>query len=628
MDNNQNFKEHKDDHVLGHTQSGKPINYRSEELHQKLNYTPQDHIDASKLHQKNMIHHSDMSRKLFSKNPEASMEHKKTSDQHSRAAFQHAEKGGMYKSEQMDNNQPQQLVYAFDGDEIGKRHAQAILSDDLDQVKEISEAITNANNHVRDFVEQNGGQWISGGGDEGSFIAPPEFVDLLEQLRKDYQYIIQATLSIGYGQTISQAGKALLVAKERGKDQVVQYDDQVEQEVQQIEEEGSEPESDEHKKIKAVLSSEPNSNEEPQNTDQEVESSDPQQKDNNLGYDSGYNNSDPEVIGDSYEANDVASPSIQKPNLTPQNPIPEATSADLPESERLMNEELPDPESQPAEQPKPGPKGYGDSESEENSTDVEGEQMEPQADMPIENATSDEAEQTEAENMGGEQHCPSCTCSDHQEPIEDVLDQHIDNAQDYQESIDDGQPSNTDELLDAHLDNSQDMLDTMDDQGISRPADYNEKDGDMGLSEEDAGEPDLSEVLQGGLDQHADNIQREKVTQMVGEALEGFKAQKKILDKAKEQAPELYDSCIAMLKAMIELCSLAGLDNSGEAEQEVNEIEGQAESPEEAPGAEGEQAPQDDACPNCGHTQEAPEAAPQEEVEEAAPGESAKAPQF
>ena len=81
-----------------------------------------------------------------------------------------------------------------------------------------------------------------------------------------------------------------------------------------------------------------------------------------------------------------------------------------------------------------------------------------------------------------------------------------------------------------------------------------------------------------------------------------FKSQKAILDKAKEQAPELYNSCISMLKAMIELCSLAGLDE-GQAEQEVNEIEGQGEAPEEIPGEEG--APKEHACPNCGHQKEA-----------------------
>ena len=67
-------------------------------------------------------------------------------------------------------------------------------------------------------------------------------------------------------------------------------------------------------------------------------------------------------------------------------------------------------------------------------------------------------------------------------------------------------------------------------------------------------EPNLDEVLRDGLDCHADGIQREKVIDMVGEALDAFKAQKSILDKAKEQAPGLYDACIMLLRAMIELC--------------------------------------------------------------------------
>jgi len=157
----------------------------------------------------------------------------------------------------------------------------------------------------------------------------------------------------------------------------------------------------------------------------------------------------------------------------------------------------------------------------------------------------------------------------------------------------------------------------MDPNGVSRPADYDQKQGDMGLSEEDAGqsdEPNLDEVLRDGLDSHADSIQREKVIDMVGEALDAFKGQKQILDKAKEQAPELYNSCIAMLRAMIELCSLAGIDQS-QPEQEVNEIEGQGASPEEAPGAEGQ--PPEEACPNCGHGKQQPNAAPQEGSPEA-----------
>src|SRR5208282_4058449 len=99
----------------------------------------------------------------------------------------------------MDNQKPSQLFFAFDGDSIGRRHAEAILSDDVNNISNVSSEITAANEMVKDFVESNGGQMVSFGGDEGVFSAPAEFVELLEQLRKDYQYMVGATLSIGYG---------------------------------------------------------------------------------------------------------------------------------------------------------------------------------------------------------------------------------------------------------------------------------------------------------------------------------------------------------------------------------------------------------------------------------------------
>ena len=75
----------------------------------------------------------------------------------------------------MDNQKPSQLYFAFDGDNIGERHAQAILGDNPEEISNISHEITLANEMVRDFVESNGGQMVSFGGDEGIFSAPAEF---------------------------------------------------------------------------------------------------------------------------------------------------------------------------------------------------------------------------------------------------------------------------------------------------------------------------------------------------------------------------------------------------------------------------------------------------------------------
>lgn len=100
---------------------------------------------------------------------------------------------------------------------------------------------------------------------------------------------------------------------------------------------------------------------------------------------------------------------------------------------------------------------------------------------------------------------------------------------------------------------------------ISRPEGYGSNTaGDMGMDgtngpQENGEDPDLSSILEEGLDEHADGIQRERVVQMTSQALQQFKGCKQILENAKMQTPQLYTASITMLKAMIEMASLLGL---------------------------------------------------------------------
>ena len=73
-------------------------------------------------------------------------------------------------------------------------------------------------------------------------------------------------------------------------------------------------------------------------------------------------------------------------------------------------------------------------------------------------------------------------------------------------------------------------------------------------------EPDMSDVMQGGLEDHEDDQKRQQVLDMVGQTLAGFKANKAALEESKEQNQGLYNSCIQMLRSMIELCKLLGLE--------------------------------------------------------------------
>lgn len=115
----------------------------------------------------------------------------------------------------------------------------------------------------------------------------------------------------------------------------------------------------------------------------------------------------------------------------------------------------------------------------------------------------------------------------------------------------------------------------------SRPEDYaSNTPGDMGMDEKHAEEenPDLSSVLKEGLDSQASNIDKEKVRDMVGQALAGFKASKQILEKAREQAPDFYQASIAMLAAMIKMAEMLGLSGGAQASDAVPGAESGQES--------------------------------------------------
>jgi minimal CRISPR polymerase-like protein len=69
-------------------------------------------------------------------------------------------------------------------------------------------------------------------------------------------------------------------------------------------------------------------------------------------------------------------------------------------------------------------------------------------------------------------------------------------------------------------------------------------------------------IFKESLDNSADSIQKEKVVQMVSQALQGFKASKDMIEQAKDQNPQLYGACISMVRAMIEMCKMMGLNST------------------------------------------------------------------
>ena len=129
---------------------------------------------------------------------------------------------------------------------------------------------------------------------------------------------------------------------------------------------------------------------------------------------------------------------------------------------------------------------------------------------------------------------------------------------------------------------------------ISRPEGFEQNTPeDMGTGgpnppEEGHSEPDLSDVLEEGLNDHADGIQRERVIQTVSQALTQFKNAKQGLEEMRMTNPQLYQASISMLKAMIEMASLLGLGQGDSQSASQPGMVGQSEQTESNLGQEQE----------------------------------------
>lgn len=382
------------------------------------------------------------------------------------------------------------LILAYDGDNAGRLVGRAILGNDLNELSAVSHRIELGHEIVRSWVESHGGSVISGGGDEGTFQVPEEALEDIERLRQDYLYSTNLTMTIGVGQTLSEAGKSLMVGKFRGKNAVVRYDDAVEAELIQAQEnvEKGIGSSEEKKLSDAYL---------------KPEDGNPVPKED-------------EIAG--FIKQDLNPPGITKPDPSKEPPIGQGSSMETESNNNAVLDNT-----------------MKESVREQNSENI-------LVTDPVEQAA--EANNQKAADVHSK------------EGINAILE-----AIEQEEG-----GGETEEDLMDHID-AEDLAIGKETEGnVSRPEGFSEQNtpNDMGLGEDapEAASPDVSGVLQEGLDSHAENMQREKVVDMIGQALAGFKAQKHILERAKEKAPELYNSCLAMLKSMIEMSKMLGLGQS------------------------------------------------------------------
>lgn len=505
-----------------------------------------------------------------------------------------------------------QWILAYDGDNAGRLVGRAILSDNPQSLSDVSQRINLGHEIVKQWAEKRGGSIISGGGDEGTFQIPMFAIQDIGQLRVDYQNATNLTMSVGVGRTLSEAGKSLIVSKFRGKNQVVFYDTTVEQEILKVQDhlvQGN-ASAEEKKQGEAYLqpkvqgttmnkdqSLDPNASQkhncpycqelETQNIHdedcpycQQMGAHDP----NSEGHadDCPYcavMNHDPGAEGHTDDCPYCQEALMHDPNM-------EGHEADCPYCTRAAAEyggddQSVDPSAPPAET-LPTTQSSQDYARQDLPT--------PDLDKPpaisrypdklAAPTDTDTNENIKLQDLQGEENETPQTSQaidpESEETVQSIMEE-IDALSPDQQAP----RQEVNQTDDANL-----AIGTNMEGNVSRVDSYSQDvPTDLGLGEQpENGAPDISSVLQEGLDNHSDSIQRERVCDMVGQALEGFKASKMILERAKTEAPQLYDASIAMLKAMIEMCKMLGLTGEESGQEKLNDVLAEPSVPAEEPG--------------------------------------------
>lgn len=127
---------------------------------------------------------------------------------------------------------PAEMIYvSFDGDNIGNAVARAERTDDEQALAAISTKINAGQNLFQQWVQQNGGQVVEQGGDEGLAKIPGSALERIEEFRAQYLALVGATCSVGVGNKISEATDARMLAKLKGKNRTEQFNETTRQEL-------------------------------------------------------------------------------------------------------------------------------------------------------------------------------------------------------------------------------------------------------------------------------------------------------------------------------------------------------------------------------------------------------------
>ncbi len=493
---------------------------------------------------------------------------------------------------------------AADGDGIGKLVGRAVIANDVDELHKVSNRIDAAQDFILHWCGDVGGKKISGGGDEFTAAIPPEAKDGLKDLRASIEKSFGYTISVGVGRNLSEAGTALLVAKLRGKDCIVYFNKHIKDDIKKAKRRVREGRAtqEEYKLSEAYL----------EKSDNMGKICDLHKRERHRAHVHALHKHE-EGFHHPHTSKDTSDPVPFNPDNEDNRTDDCAYCQDLDAVENAdgsagMHDCDACKEYDKDQQIMGGIDTdncpYCQEHDALNSSDG-GDNCEmcqeynaAQGTKELENIIG---AQNDPENFQGVDHICNCPdCPKHDSTALEVQDQAAQRPDDcpecqemYGQAIENepGQTGQTDPKLQGH-ETAEQVLDLLDQEpgtgdqtpsqeakkidntelpqgdqmreGTSVPEDFGQaQKNDISDPEKDMAqgdEPDMAGVLQSGLDDHANEQKKQEVLNMVAQTLAGFKANKASLEATKEQNQALYQSCIQMLKSMIELCKLLGLE--------------------------------------------------------------------
>lgn len=416
------------------------------------------------------------------------------------------------------------MYVAVNGDGVGEKIGNAILSDDHQGLSSLSRKFKDAHGAIEKWAQKRGGEVVASAGDESIFSLPAEAVGELESIKNNYAQNSGGTLTIGVGETISQASKALIYGKLNDKNQIVEYEPQMDdylsdsdegQEEDQGQEEIPSPDdldesaSEEGRQEEGVEGEEENteppheqgmSPEENMVHDAE-EQEDDEQDDDNIEADA-----EPEVFGGNTE------------------PIDEDVDQDIEDDiENQVGDELEDPQAE-----------TGDVVSNEDEDGFEDQDPEEFGDVNDGQGESDYSDENEGQEFGDADEIPDTDGeSDYNdEDIPELTEDDIDGGQgqeEGQEEQEDG--SDADSFLNEMMHSN--------------------------MEGEEEQDPETAELKQ-----------------KIFTALQSLKENKDMLDQIKVQNPELYQGIIANIQSMIDMGRKLGMGSQPEQEEQDPSMQG------------------------------------------------------